>query len=155
MKAVLIQPEIGPNPGYDHSAARAARRRGDVYDVPSEITYPAGTVVEHKDVWVHCVKSPPSMRPADAECAAIIQKWLQHKSRKALLAKFKHIKTPDVYKASPRWLQQYVDDLFDKWGPEFETVEPDTTATAAEIKTVIERMGGEVVEDEADPLIEE
>lgn len=154
MKATLIQPEVGPNPGYDHSAARAAKRRGEVYDVPIEITYPAGTVIEHKDVWVHCVKSPPSMRPADAECAAIIQKWLQHKSRKALLAKFKHIKTPDVYKASPKWLQLYVDDLFDKWGDEFETVVPDTTATAEEIKAVIEDMGGEIVEDEPE-LMEE
>jgi len=152
MKAISLVATRGPNPAFDASEFRAAVSHGRKYDTPAEIDYPAGTEFDNSEVWIHCVRSPPTMAPADDECRRKVQRWLQHKSRKAMLSRFKHLSTPAVYAKCPKWLQQYIDSVKEKWGEEIASVAPDTTSTPNDIRDAIEDMGGEVPDDDADGL---
>jgi hypothetical protein len=147
MKSISLVEQTGPNPGYDAVAHRAAKRSGQPYNVPPEITYPAGTVFEDPEAWIPCCSATPTRRPADAACAAKVQAFLAHPARKALLARFKHMATEAVFKTLPTWLQEYVSAINQKWSAQMASVQADSSATAEHIVEAIEALGGTVPSD--------
>jgi hypothetical protein len=137
MKAILLQPMTGPNPGYVIEDARAAKAAGEPY-VSDEIEFPEGTVIDHPLCWVHCCRPDPVMAPHDDECKAKVHAYLSHPRRKALLAQLKHMSTPAVFEKLPRGLKNFVQSMAKKWQTELAAVEPDKTTT---VEAIVDAFG--------------
>lgn len=115
MKAIRLIDCVGPNPAYSRDTARAARRQGVSYDVSPHIEHAAGTYSEHPDCWILCCQPEPKMAPDDDECRDKVDKFLNHPSRKAQLARLKELSKPEVLKQLPQGLQGYVKAVSTKW----------------------------------------
>lgn len=68
MKCKLIREMVGLNPAYDADDAEACAQLGIPYDVPKDIPYAVGTVIEHPDC--HYLVGNGVATPDDEECAA-------------------------------------------------------------------------------------
>lgn len=83
MKVQLIIDAKGPNPAYSAEADVAAKQAGEAYNVPRDVTYPAGTVLDHPDAWLHCIhghlNKPPIAIPVDDEARTKYEQWLKQR----------------------------------------------------------------------------
>jgi len=147
MKATLLQPMSGPNPAYVIEEARIAQAAGKPYIEPV-IEFAEGTLVDHPLCWVHCCRPIPVMAPADAECRAKVDAYLNHPGRKALLAQLKHMATPAVFEKLPSGLKTFVQSMSEKWQAQIADVEPDADTTPQAIVAAFGLKDDDLIDDE-------
>lgn len=115
MKAIRLVDAVGPNPAYDKAEAKAAKQRGENYDMPADITHKAGDIVDDPDCWILCVLPKPLCKPEDDQCKKKVHDYLSHPSRKTQLAKLKQMASPAVFQKLPKSMQSYVKTVAAKW----------------------------------------
>lgn len=113
MKAVRIKEMTGMNPAFSVRDYYRAQRAGREYEIPLEVTYKEGSVVEGPEVVIQCVLPNPTMIPADKECHDAVMKRLG--KMKARLEKLRKLAAPEVLEGLPSGLQKYVRVLSEKW----------------------------------------
>ncbi|TWT57254.1 hypothetical protein KOR42_06120 [Thalassoglobus neptunius] len=121
MKARYIREAKAINPLYDVREHRRAKAEGRDYDVDQLITIPIGFEEEGPQCWAHCCPGykgePPVCEPADDECRARVQKWMEVE-RPMQLDRIRQAAHPANLKKMKPKEQQHILDLCRVYGLE-------------------------------------
>ena len=85
MKAKRVKPAESPNPLYDATAARLARKKGEKYTEPVDLQHEPGEIVDDKNCWIQCMGADPAMVPHDDECRAKVASFRNSPKRQKFL----------------------------------------------------------------------
>jgi len=123
MKAKRLKPGSIVNPYYSGDAKRAAKERGEVYDVTPFLTLPVGEVVDDPDCWKLCLGADPVMKPEDDECRDKVLAAMGSEQRLKLLHNLKRQDRPDVRKQMGKSQLEWLDSMLETYGKEVEALD--------------------------------
>ena len=119
MKAEYIKPARGANPLYSSKSKRAATKSGQEYLIDPYVEIPVGYIEEGPLVWSHCVpghlNAPPICKPADDECKARVQKWMEIERPKKIES-IRQMLHPNNYSKMSKKQQGDLDQLKEAYG---------------------------------------
>ena len=121
MRANRIKPAESPNPLYDRTAARLAKKQGKPYGEPEFFQHSIGEVVDDPHAWRLCVMDTPLAVPADAECAAKVDAELSKpKRQKFLRGLLKFHENPQLVSQLGKDGQAYVNQMLTSYANQLE-----------------------------------
>ena len=118
MKAKRLAPGQMVNPFFSNDAKRAAKDRGETYDVVPFLTLPAGEIVDDPECWKLCIGDRPVMTPADDECRQKVLDAMGSDKRQAFLRNLARQNQPEVRKQMGKSQLEWLDSMLETYGSE-------------------------------------
>ncbi len=85
MKAKRVTPAESPNPLYDATAARLARKKGEKYTEPENLQHAVDEIVDDPNCWRLCLGADPPLVPHDDECRKKVESFKNSPKRQKFL----------------------------------------------------------------------
>lgn len=129
MKARRLVPGQIVNPFYSHDARRAARDRGEPYDVTPFLTLPKDEIVDDSDCWKLCIGDNAVMAPADDECRQAVLAAMGSEKRKKFLQNLKRQNMPEIRRQMSKAQAEWLDVMIESYGSEIDALDVAAVAT--------------------------
>lgn len=123
MKATRLKPGQMVNPYYSAEVKRAAKSRGEAYDIPAFLNLPVGETVDDPDCWKLCVGEDPVMKPADDECREKVLSVMSEPKRIAFLRNLQRQNQSEVRKQMPKGQIEWLDSMLETYGAEIDKLD--------------------------------